>query len=232
MDVDVSEWLGRHIYVTGEYEPATTKVVRDRLKRGGVFVDVGANAGYFSLLAARLVGSEGHVFSYEPVPTTARQLRANIDRNLFRHCDVTEAAISNATGTCQIHVGPRDHTGVSSLREVADSTGTVTVPLTTLDVSLADVPQVDLVKIDVEGAECHVLEGMHDVLHRCRPDIILEVTQEFLATLGRPMQAIEDVLAPFGYRAHVIDDNGPRPLTSLAEHGSSQFNAYFTARAL
>lgn len=68
MCLDVSDWLGRHIYVTGDYENATTRVFGDRLSAGKCMFDIGANAGYFSCLSASLVGSGGRVVSFEPVP--------------------------------------------------------------------------------------------------------------------------------------------------------------------
>ncbi len=231
MEVDVSDWLGRHVYVTGEYEPATTKLIKNLLAAGGTFVDIGANVGYFTLLAAKCVGRSGRVFSFEPVPQLRRRLDRNLRLNHLGDCEVYGVAVSNAEGTCEFHVGPCGHSGVSGMRALHDASATITVHTNTLDNMLPADVDVSLVKIDVEGAECHVLEGMQDSLARSQPDIILEITPEYLSGMNRSPGQIEQLLASFGYRPFAIGDMGLQRLDSLNEAGASQFNAYFTVPA-
>ncbi len=230
IQIDVSDWLGRHVYVTGEYEPPTTRLITHRLARGSTFVDVGANVGYFTLLGAKCVGGHGKVYSFEPLPAVRRRLEENIQMNQFSHCEVHALAASNVEGTREFFVGPRDHLGVSSLRRLEDASETLTVQTATLDEVLPLDIQVALIKIDVEGSECHVLEGMQAILARSRPDIILEVTPEYLANLDRSPKQIEELLGVFGYRPFAIEHTGLRPLSSLDEAAGSQFNALFTVR--
>lgn len=231
MKLDLEDWLGQHLYATGEYEPATTRLIEACLAPGDVFVDAGANAGYFSLLAARIVGRAGRVLSFEPVPQIYRRLQENIGLNGYRHCQAFDAALSNADGDSEFFVGPKNHVGTSSLRALDKASRRIGVHTVRLDEILEANGRVDCIKIDVEGAECHVLEGMTGVLNRCRPDLIIEITPEYLKPLHRSTGDIQRILEPHGYRAFAIEDQGLRPLSHLDSYGMPQFNAYFTATA-
>ena len=85
-------------YLHGDVEPAIQEVLAEKLKPGMVFYDLGANIGFFSLLAARLVGATGKVFSFEPDPEIAGRLRRNIARNGFTNATVVQAGIWSASG--------------------------------------------------------------------------------------------------------------------------------------
>jgi FkbM family methyltransferase len=212
----------------GEYEPATTAVIRAGLREGDTFIDVGANAGYFTLLAATLVGAAGRVIAFEPVPSVRIQLCCNIKLNDFLNCQVHGVAASNSDGECDIFVGPRDHMGVSSLRSLAGSSGSVKVELARLDRILAQESNIRVVKIDVEGAECHVIEGMRDILARFRPHLVLEITDDYLSQMGRSSHDIQQQVAPLGYEIFAIEQEGLRPLTHFSAYRRAQFNALLT----
>lgn len=230
MNVDVSEWLGRHIYVTGEYEPSTTDLFLACVRPESVVLDIGANAGYFSLLAASLVGPSGKVIAFEPVASIATSLRKNIAANRFANCEVFELVASNTEGTCEFFVGPANHSGTSSLRTIEGSSRRIEVECVPLDSLLGDVPSIDFVKVDVEGAECHVLEGMVGILERHRPDIVCEITPEFLSAMGRSPKDIASLLARFGYTAYAVEHKRLRRLANIGGEVSPQFNVFFTAK--
>ncbi|MGE3539937.1 MAG: FkbM family methyltransferase [Candidatus Tectimicrobiota bacterium] len=230
MHIDVSDWLGRHLFVTGEYEPSTTALFKRLLRPGDTFLDIGANAGYFTLLGAKMVGKAGRVLSFEPIPAVRKQLEDNIRLNGEACCVVYDVAVSNVDGTSQFFVGPQDHLGTSSMRAISDFTSSIDVRTARLDDLLADNVQIAAAKIDVEGAECHVLEGMQGLLARCHPDLVLEITPQYLQGLGRTVEDIDRLLQPLGYRAFAIENTVLRPLPSLAAATVSQFNAYCTIR--
>src|ERR1700730_3874804 len=96
--LELNPRTGQH-YLRGDVEPAIQEILSKRLKPGMVFYDLGANIGFFSLLAARLVGAAGQVFSFEPDPEIAGRLRRNIARNGFINATVIEAGIWSASGT-------------------------------------------------------------------------------------------------------------------------------------
>jgi FkbM family methyltransferase len=229
INVDISDWLGSHVYVTGEYESTSSSLIKSRLRRGGVFVDVGANIGYFSLLAATQVGPTGCIYAFEPVPRTRAKLLENVQLNNFTQCQVFDVAATNENGHCDIHVGPTSHSGVSSLRQIDDASESVRVPTARLDTLIDIDRKVDLVKIDIEGAECHALEGMVEILGRWRPDLVLEITSAFLEGLGKKVSDIDALLKQFNYKSCVISHKGLRRVPALADAGLPQFNAFCTA---
>lgn len=229
MQVDVADWLGRHVYVTGEYEPSTTCVVKALLQPGGTFLDIGANIGYFTLLAAKCVGPSGKVLSFEPVPYVRERLISNVKLNRYRHCNVRSEAISNEAGEVQFYQGPADHVGISSLRKLDGECQILRVQTQKLDDVLPDDLHVSMMKIDIEGAEFQALEGMQGCLGRCHPDLIIEVTRDYLQGMDHAPEDLLKILEPFGYRMFAIGHDSLIPVEEWSKL-PSQFNALFTTR--
>jgi FkbM family methyltransferase len=162
---DLRNVIAREACLTGRSAPAETAALLASLPRGGTFVDVGANWGYFTLAAAHAVGAEGRILALEPDPRVAAELSANVARNGIRHVTVVEAAASEGAGQAVLAgyaEGDRNR-GVSSLvsRPVGDAESFV-VRTAALDDLLDEhgIASADLVKVDVEGAEEMVLRGM------------------------------------------------------------------------
>lgn len=147
----------------GIYHKQMTSVVKSIMRRGMVFVDVGANIGYFTLLAARIVGKEGRVFAFEPEPHNFELLVRNIAINGYQNITPVQKAISNRNGTAELFIRKHGH-GAHSLG-VRFHDGTVVVATETLD-SFFEAYQgkIDLIKIDVEGWEMAVLQGMKRIV--------------------------------------------------------------------
>jgi FkbM family methyltransferase len=162
---DLRNVIAREACLTGRTAPAETAVVRAGLSPGGTFVDVGANWGYFTLVAAHAVGPGGRVVALEPDPRVHAELRANVARNGIRTVTVLPVAASDRAGEAVLagYAEADRNRGVSSL--VAAPAGEAaafpvrTAPLDDVLDGLGIGP-VDLVKIDVEGAEELVLRGM------------------------------------------------------------------------
>ena len=145
----------RHLRAGRPTEPGTAGILRATLRPGGVVVDAGANNGLFSLIAASLVGPSGRVHAFEPHPAAYERLKANVRANGFSQVSAYPLALSNRTGRAFL-AGALDD-GMSSLKATGGTR--FEVPLETLDRAIGPIP-VDLVKIDVEGSELEVLEGM------------------------------------------------------------------------
>jgi FkbM family methyltransferase len=227
--VDRSDWLGRHIYVTGEYEPGTTRIFKKLLRRGDTAIDIGANIGYFTLLAGRCVGDSGKVIAFEPIAEVRRQLEENVRLSGLKNTIIRSEAVFSESGTRDFFQGPTDHVGVSSLRTLDDCSGIRRVTTVRLDDVLADEPKITLIKLDVEGAECHALEGMVSCLERHRPDLIVEITDRYLQSMGRSAEQLYKLLGQFGYRAYLVGDDDLVPLGD-GTVGPQQFNALITVR--
>lgn len=228
--VRMDDWLGQHVYATGDYEPPTTALVQAVAGPGDVLVDIGGNIGYFTLLFAKQACANGRVYSFEPIPELRARLEENVRLNRFENVAVSSFAASDRRGECSFFVGPQSHMGVSSLRRIAASSQTINVETRPLDDFDFGGKSINLAKIDVEGAECAVLRGMRGILNNDHPDLIIEVTDRALNEMGDSATELFGLLRELGYRAYWIDFEGLRALSGWSDHLPPQFNAYFTCR--
>lgn len=190
----------------GQMEPGTFAVASALLRPGGAFVDVGANVGTFTLPLARLVGAGGHVLALEPSPRVAALLAQTMALNgLSRTVAVEACAAGDADGVAQFSLSPQ--TTHSSLLPPEDASGAVEVPLRRLDGLLAPGRRVDLVKVDVEGAELQVWRGMKRVVAD-NPElaILLEYGPDHLRRAGMTPAGWFAELAADGHAAWVVDE--------------------------
>jgi FkbM family methyltransferase len=140
----------RPSYVLGTAEPDAVQFFVDHVKPGDTVLDLGANVGYFTLIAAVLTGPTGKVVSYEPIPANAAALRRNVELNHLTNVEVVEAAMSDSPGTAEISVGNSDQTAsLVAPRPV----GTLTVRTVNLDLEVDRVGAPAVIKCDIEGAE-------------------------------------------------------------------------------
>ncbi len=146
-------------------EPGVEKVVRSILNPGSVFVDAGANIGFYSILASRLVGSNGQVISIEMMPDTAAILRANIESNKAKNIHVVQAALSDVAGQVVTVKFPPGKLGQARIENQVSEDG-MAIKTTMLENILVGVPRVNLMKLDVEGYELPALQGAGKALHK------------------------------------------------------------------
>jgi FkbM family methyltransferase len=162
----------------GNLESSVQEAMLRHVPPGGVFYDVGANLGFFALLGAHMTGPEGRVLAFEPAPDNAAAIRHNAEVNGLLNVEVVEKAVAAAGGEGRLQVV--DDQSWSKLEEYGAHPGTeqvLSVPVIALDdeISAGALPPPDVVKIDVEGAEIAVLEGMARTLAEHRPAIICEL---------------------------------------------------------
>jgi FkbM family methyltransferase len=145
------------------------------LRKGDLFIDVGANVGYYSVIAGKIVGESGQVISVEPVPSTARVLDINLKLNGLKNVVVVPKAAWNIDCLLDLQV-PRGFFGLSSVHESQGTFNKVNVEGFPLD-DLSDVGNVRLLKIDAEGSEYMVLEGATRLLERTE-FVVLEASDQ------------------------------------------------------
>lgn len=159
----------------GLYELDTARLIKRLLKPGDHFVDAGANLGYFTLLAAKLVGSNGMVDAFEPHPTNRARLIAHLaDNGLTDRVRVHAVALSDQAGFATMHM-PHDaqsNHGMASLYSPAGGSDTVEVPTARMDETIGDAHP-KLIKIDVEGAEPLAVAGMAALVQVEHPPMII-----------------------------------------------------------
>lgn len=203
--------IAREVFFTGSYEPQETAFVQSVLRPGMSFVDVGSNWGFFTLMAAHLVGPKGKIVAMEPDPRVFRKLQANVERNSLKHVTVCEVAVADCEGTVMLagHDLAQENCGTSRLIENGSPAAlTFQVRSCSLDSLLdqARIDYVDLLKIDVEGAEDLVLAGMDSGLTRYRyRRILLELHPLQLAERGLTIHHIMNVLKNNGYKGYALD---------------------------
>jgi len=224
-------------FLTNLHEPGTTLVVKRALRPGMVAVDVGAHVGYFTRLFAKLVGSGGRVFAFEPHPA----LFAVLERNTrgYANASLFNCAVS-------------DRMMRASLYESRNSGGHSLFPASTRGafigvrnveiVSLGDVlgdQKVDLVKIDVEGAEIEVVNGMRPLMTTSSaPSLIVECNPSTLSARGSSERVLFEAISQMGYEIEAIHEEARglmavpdvRVLTEMLRGGPKYINLYCTRR--
>ena len=188
LQVDITDRTGRMPYFYGTpYEESVTGAIVAALKAGDVFVDVGANIGYFTVLAAHVVGAGGRVVAFEPHDGARAMLEALVRRNGVSACvEIVPLALADAAGDATLFVEEAitAHSTIepslSPMRHVATLSPAAVVHVTTLDEWMAShrelLPRVRCVKIDVEGAEARVIAGMTATLQLPHVTIVCETT--------------------------------------------------------
>jgi len=209
-ECDVRSRMAREVYFTGTYEPPETMVIRRMVDPGGTFVDVGANWGYFTLMMAEHVGSTGRVVAVEADPRIHAILERNAALNDLPQVRVVHAAAAAESGLLSL-IGFDEHEDNWGTSRVAGGSGPASasyeVPARGLDDLLDELglDAVDLIKIDIEGAEALALAGMSAGLRRGRyRRLLLELHPFSLAEHGTNPAAIIEGLLEMGYRAWVI----------------------------
>ncbi len=214
-------------YASGAYEEEVTRVFRKLVSRGMTMVDVGAFCGYYTVLASRLVGPEGHVHSFEPHPASFAYLVRNISINGCRNVIPTNVAVTAETGTGNLVLDDdADHHWLSTS---AGDTGIV-VRTVSLDdyFKLAGWPPIHMIKIDVEGSEISVLKGMLELNRRSRKlSVILEFDMKNLTRVGDTRESLVSTLRDLGFTRGYIIERGMRPFSvedSFPPAGRTTYN--------
>jgi FkbM family methyltransferase len=205
---DYTDLIQREIFLHGVYEPETTSELRELVKPGCTVIDVGANIGYYTLVLAKAVGDTGTVHAFEPVPRLRETLNSNIEANHFRNVTVEPLACWSSCGETEIYEAPSGNSGKSSLfHQNAKGARSHKVQVTTIDTYAATkaLTKVDLIKIDVEGAELDVLEGCWETIAKWRPVLIVEVVPHFLEERGSSLKEFLELLDSRGYECRVRD---------------------------
>ncbi|HEV7684546.1 MAG TPA: FkbM family methyltransferase [Pyrinomonadaceae bacterium] len=228
---DLRDGISREVCFTGHYEPVVTAIVRETLKPGMTFVDVGANWGYFTLLAAGLVGRSGQVLALEPDPRLVKTLSDNVTRSGLEQVTVLPFAAGAEAGTLTLAGYDEREENFGLSRIIPNGNGspqTFQVKADSLDNILAaqNVSEIDLLKMDIEGAEGLAIAGLQRSLaqHKVKR-LLLELHPAQLVELGGHHQLITNQLQAAGYQGWNID-HSPTAIRRAAYHGVRDLAAW------
>lgn len=199
------------LLVDGYYEKVSTELFKRQVEEGMTIVDIGAHWGYYTLLAARLVGQRGRVFAFEPEPYNYGLLLRNIRANGCENVIAIRKAVSDKAGTAPLFVSLKNM-GDHRIYDPGDSRRLLTVETVTLDdFFLGGENRIDVIKIDTQGSEMAVLRGMRKIL---RNSSSLKIITEFwpmgIRSCGDSPEEFLRELMTFGFHLHHVDEQEER----------------------
>ena len=201
--IDVASNIGFNLLKKGMYEPSMIEIIQSYLYPGSVIVDLGANEGYFSVIAAKLVGDSGRVVAVEPQSRLQSVINKNLDLNHCSNTEVLQTVVSDKREKMMLHLSPDMNSGSTSLMQ------TTRYPLQKQEIAgltLAEifqeqgVTECDLLKVDIEGWEYEAIMGSRELFSNRRVKAIaLEFHPHLLAQRGLSETTIVDFLVSCGY---------------------------------
>lgn len=203
--------LSRVLLGDGEYEEYEIDLFRAAVKPGMVLLDVGANIGIYSLAAAQQTGDRARIFAFEPEPSAMAMLRDNILLNGYHSIVPVDKALADNHGTLKLNVDVANF-GKHSIVTADSIDRQIEIQAVTVDefVEEHNLTRVDLMKLDVEGAEGMVLAGAMDTIKRFGPVIFMEYTPDWLARAGTDTKQLFADFESLGYRTDLIDSRAHR----------------------
>jgi len=202
---DVTDPVSQSIAASGIWESFETELIWKSLRPGDRFIDIGANIGYFSVLAASRVGADGHVIAFEPERNNHALLAINAALNPHSNYTLHALAASDADGTGQLFLNPEnlgDHQIYAT-----DDRAAQTIALRRIDALLAPQTTINLIKIDVQGAEQKAMAGLaqglaHNAGHLL---LLLEFWPRGLARAGGDAHELLRMLLALGLKPYVVE---------------------------
>ena len=211
MTLDLSNWSERRTYFLARfYELSTQLFLREFVRLGDTFIDVGANIGMITLLGARCVGTSGIVHSFEPNPVAYGRLKKALADNQISHVTAHEVALGERPGELVLNV-LLGHTGMGTVGDIEPKHRDKITHRYTVKVARGD----DLlppylrgpatIKIDVEGFECQALRGLNDTIRRLKPAVLCEAIPGHLRRAGCTLGDMFRIMQGHGYQAYDLE---------------------------
>jgi FkbM family methyltransferase len=225
---DVTHVLGHRMHldatdrgelaIHGVYEPLTTDLVRAELRPGDVVLDIGANIGYYTLIFAKGVGPAGRVVAFEPEPGNFNLLEENVAANAYHNVTLARLAVSDRAGRARLYLDA-DNAGDCRMYDSHDHRPAVDVETVRLDDHLAWLDRIDLIKMDIQGAEPAALRGMRGLLERHRrARLLVEFWPYGLRLFGADAKEFLDTLCDAGFALWNLNERrGEMARTGVAE---------------
>lgn len=199
---DPNSYIGRFIYYRGLYEETLLRTMESCLSSGMAFIDVGANVGQHSVVASKLVGPTGFVYSFEPQTGSRARLSRNVELNGLRNVIISDLALGKESARANIYQLDEKNDGMGTLNAGGKACASEPVSIETLDSVMQgkDVSRGCVIKIDVEGGEMDVLQGSQRFLKEAKPKaIFVECCNEHLKRFSSSSAGLIRWLQEAGY---------------------------------
>jgi len=200
------DWQIHRSFVYGSWEPEVVGIIKQQVTAGMRVLDLGAQSGFYSLLFSKLVGPQGSVIAFEPLPANYRLLEENLELNRITNVTVERSAVADRSGEINFDFPIDEPSLVAGPVLENDNRGTFRVPSVSIDDYIAQrrIP-VDFIKMDVEGAEGMVLRGAKRTLEEFHPILAIEIH-----STGResPPFSIPVHLRELGYEIRWLTEEG------------------------
>jgi FkbM family methyltransferase len=211
LEVIAGEWVQYNLLLNGYYEKPETDMWVKLCKNSRIIVDIGANVGYYSILAAKSTRDRNNIiYAFEPVKHTFSSLKKNIGLNNLSTIKPFNLALSEEEGQLQIHVNAKENWGLSSVHRQMDELGSIELSNAVNFDSFynkMDSHSIDLIKIDVEGHELHILKGMEKSIDKYKPIVLVEVNDTVLKHTSTTKEDIYDYFWRRDYSSYIIHEN-------------------------
>ena len=213
MDLDLNEYLQSYLYFFGSYELPTLKLIKRLLKPSDMILDIGANVGYTSLTFAKFINDKGKIFSFEPEKKNYNTFLKNIKLNKFNNIYPHKLAVADENKSIKLYLSKSENDGIHSTLLHTDtlSENYEEVEAVKMDdfVKNNNITKVNFVKIDVEGAEIDVINGMKQVMSDNQPVIILELVESLQKLKNLTTSEFKKILFnEYNYYPFIISDKG------------------------
>jgi FkbM family methyltransferase len=203
MELDLRDsGVCRDLFLWGGREPECTRIFKGELREGDVVLDIGANIGYYVLLEALFLGPKGKIYALEPSPETYRRLVKNLELNAIEpEVELRQLAVSDRPGKVVMQLGPAsNHHRILPQDSMAERR--VEVEATTIDDLIGD-KKIDMIRLDTEGSEVLIIQGMKNVLARGGPlKMFIEVHPKLAGQYGSDIGEMLNTLAEAGFRVN------------------------------
>lgn len=223
MKVDLSKHMGKAIYWRGAHDWSPIFTLESQLKKGDTFIDVGANQGEYTLWAARKAGTTGKVYSFEPMAGLFAQLKENIQLNptyksVFHPIQL---GLSKEPGELELFTQLGENEGTNTIfssDQFNISLGKIQLDTLDNQVEKLGIDRIDVMKVDVEGAELQVLQGGEKSIEKFRPKLLLEINREACKSGGYEAEDILELLQKYDYKFFQLGLRGKlTPIKMLPE---------------
>lgn len=207
---DPNSYIGKYLYYRGVFEEPIARKIASSLKTGMTFIDVGANIGQHTLIASGAIGPSGRIVSFEPQEKVRELLKENINNNNLNNITVLPYALGQHDGSANIYHMNKKNDGEASLRpgSFKESVTKEKITIRTLSglMSELNITHIDVMKIDIEGAELDMLKGSEAFFNRCKPKkIFIECVEKHLERFDTSSLALTSWLIDQGYTLYQLE---------------------------